>query len=75
MPIYNYKCNKCGYIFEEFASRMSEEIHCPKCEQTAIRINHFQGQRLKSVDYIPPPMATRKFGEERPSPHIRKKWQ
>jgi len=32
MPLYDYKCAKCGYVFE-VQQRISEEPlkHCPKC--------------------------------------------
>lgn len=33
MPLYDYKCPKCGSIFEEFRSiaKMDDSIKCPKC--------------------------------------------
>jgi putative FmdB family regulatory protein len=32
MPTYEYKCNTCGYVFEEFQSISDEPIKiCPKC--------------------------------------------
>jgi putative FmdB family regulatory protein len=32
MPTYEYKCNTCGYTFEEFQSINDEPIKiCPKC--------------------------------------------
>ncbi len=32
MPTYEYKCNKCGLVFEEFQSMNDEPIKtCPKC--------------------------------------------
>lgn len=32
MPTYEYKCNSCGYVFEEFQSINDEPIKiCPKC--------------------------------------------
>jgi len=33
MPIYEYKCNKCGEVFDEYRSFMSgdEGVKCPKC--------------------------------------------
>lgn len=30
MPIYEYKCQKCGHKFEELVLG-SEEIKCPRC--------------------------------------------
>ena len=35
MPIYEYKCRKCGHVFEEL-QRMSEgneNIVCPECSE------------------------------------------
>ena len=33
MPIYEFKCNKCGNIFEQlvFSSDKEEELTCPSC--------------------------------------------
>ncbi len=32
MPTYEYKCNNCGYVFEEFQGINDEPIKiCPKC--------------------------------------------
>lgn len=32
MPIYEYKCHKCGYEFEHLAKKFSEKPPaCPKC--------------------------------------------
>ena len=33
MPIYEYKCNKCGCIFEEliFRSDCMDQLDCPSC--------------------------------------------
>ncbi|MEA3506218.1 MAG: zinc ribbon domain-containing protein [Elusimicrobiota bacterium] len=33
MPIFNYKCNKCGSSFEEFEGVIikEEELKCPEC--------------------------------------------
>lgn len=31
MPIYEYKCNECGYVFEELVFREPERIECPRC--------------------------------------------
>ncbi len=39
MPTYDYKCDKCGYVFEEFQS-MSEKplTKCPKCSGRVHRL-------------------------------------
>ncbi len=31
MPIYEYKCRKCGAEFEELLRRADESVECPKC--------------------------------------------
>lgn len=31
MPIYAFKCDKCGHEFEELVSRMDGSAPCPKC--------------------------------------------
>lgn len=32
MPTYDYKCENCGYVFEEFQSITAEALTiCPKC--------------------------------------------
>ncbi len=33
MPIYEYKCNKCGHVFEQlvFSSDKEGGYPCPKC--------------------------------------------
>lgn len=34
MPIYEYKCEACGLIFEKliYANRMDSPLSCPDCE-------------------------------------------
>ncbi len=36
MPIYEYKCNKCGTCFEQivFASDADTAFRCPSCDST-----------------------------------------
>jgi putative FmdB family regulatory protein len=31
MPIYEFKCRKCGDEYEELIFKSSYEVHCPKC--------------------------------------------
>jgi len=76
MPIYDYVCRKCNHKFETYHTMMDNEPEeCTQCDGLADRVEHFHNQKLKRPDYIPPPKASRKFGEERPSPHVRKRWQ
>jgi len=35
MPIYEYKCQKCGYKFEELVFE-EKETKCPKCNSKRI---------------------------------------
>jgi len=38
MPIYEYRCQKCGHIFEEFVRFGDEpELKCPRCGSTEAR--------------------------------------
>jgi putative FmdB family regulatory protein len=38
MPIYEYRCEDCGHVFEEFV-RFGEdlELKCPECGSTQVR--------------------------------------
>ena len=31
MPIYEYRCDKCGRRFEELVLTASDEVECPHC--------------------------------------------
>jgi len=32
MPIYEYRCEKCGRLFEELVTNSSQKIACPDCD-------------------------------------------
>jgi putative FmdB family regulatory protein len=36
MPIYEYRCEKCGHTFDKFVRSMSSvvEVECPECHST-----------------------------------------
>jgi putative FmdB family regulatory protein len=39
MPTYEYKCKKCGYLFEVSHSMITKhEVSCPQCRSEAKRI-------------------------------------
>ncbi len=39
MPIYEYECSSCGYVFEEWQKGFEERtISCPKCNSSAKRL-------------------------------------
>jgi len=57
MPHYDYKCTKCGYIFE-VQQRITEEPlkHCPKCKGHIKRLISpagiiFKGSGFHITDY------------------------
>jgi putative FmdB family regulatory protein len=38
MPTYEYKCNKCGHLFEQLQSITSKPLRkCPKCGKLALK--------------------------------------
>ena len=38
MPIYEYKCEKCGNIFEQLVmSSSKEDMQCPQCGNTRVK--------------------------------------
>lgn len=49
MPIFEYKCLKCGHIQEKYMKNSNTRVvHCPKCENRADRIPsvaNFAGER------------------------------
>jgi putative FmdB family regulatory protein len=57
MPLYEYKCLKCGKIFEKIQKMNSLEIQkCPNCEHISIRILNaptfnFKGTGWYETDY------------------------
>jgi putative FmdB family regulatory protein len=57
MPLYDYKCSKCGYVFE-VQQRITEEPlkHCPKCKGHIKRLISaagiiFKGSGFHVTDY------------------------
>jgi len=38
MPTYDYRCNECGYTFEEFQSMKAELLRtCPACNKDSLK--------------------------------------
>lgn len=35
MPFFEYKCRKCGKIFEEYVKKFDDEVKCPDCGEIA----------------------------------------
>jgi putative FmdB family regulatory protein len=36
MPIYEYRCKKCGEEFEELVLGSDEDVACPKCAASSV---------------------------------------
>ncbi|MFZ5563747.1 MAG: FmdB family zinc ribbon protein [Thermodesulfobacteriota bacterium] len=37
MPIFEYKCNACGHVFEELVmGTQKKRVACPRCEKTDV---------------------------------------
>ncbi len=58
MPTYQYRCNACGYEFEEFQSMTEDPIAvCPKCQGETRRLISggagllFKGSGFYTTDY------------------------
>jgi putative FmdB family regulatory protein len=37
MPLFNYKCEKCGKQFEELVRSCSEKVACPECKSEDVK--------------------------------------
>ncbi len=37
MPIFEYKCEKCGQDFERLVSGANPEVSCPKCASKDVK--------------------------------------
>ncbi len=37
MPIYEFQCEDCGEVFEEFVFRKDEKIVCKKCKSENVK--------------------------------------
>ena len=38
MPIYEFECNSCGYIFEDLVKYNQDHEFCPKCNEYSKKI-------------------------------------
>jgi putative FmdB family regulatory protein len=36
VPIYEFKCEKCGSDFEELVFGAAEDVECPRCKSTSV---------------------------------------
>lgn len=57
MPLYEYRCRKCGHTFEKIESvNASDKKKCPKCGARAERVHsapaiQFKGTGWYATDY------------------------
>lgn len=77
MPLYDYKCSKCGYIFE-VQQKISEDPlkHCPKCKGHIKRMISpagiiFKGSGFHVTDYGRKP-EHKKEAKEKPKKEEKK---
>jgi putative FmdB family regulatory protein len=66
MPLYEYKCKKCGHRFERIQTYSAEDAkECPVCQGEVERLisapaAHFKGSGFYSTDYAAKPSASGK---------------
>jgi putative FmdB family regulatory protein len=70
MPLYEYKCKKCGHRFELIQSFSAEDPkECPVCQGEVERListparAHFKGSGFYSTDYGAKPGPSGKSGD------------
>ena len=71
MPLYEYKCKKCGHRFERIQTYSAEDAkECPVCQGEVERLisapaAHFKGSGFYSTDYAAKPSASGKSQDPR----------
>ena len=70
MPLYEYKCKKCGHRFERIQTySAADATECPVCQGEVEKListparAHFKGSGFYSTDYAAKPSASAKSGE------------
>ena len=70
MPLYEYKCKKCGHRFERIQTYSAEDAkECPVCHGEVERLisapaAHFKGSGFYSTDYGAKPAASNSGGSD-----------
>ncbi len=36
MPIFEFRCKKCGEVFESFIMKGIEKVNCPRCNSSEV---------------------------------------
>ncbi len=69
MPLYEYKCKKCGHRFERIQTYSAEDAkECPVCQGEVERListparPHFKGSGFYSTDYATAPSGKSQDG-------------
>ena len=69
MPLYEYKCKKCGHRFERIQTYSAEDAkECPLCQGEVERListparPHFKGSGFYSTDYATAPSGKSQDG-------------
>ena len=69
MPLYEYKCKKCGHRFERIQTYSAEDAkECPLCQGEVERListparAHFKGSGFYSTDYATAPSGKSQDG-------------
>lgn len=68
MPIYEYRCESCGEVFERFL-KMSDDptCECPKCGETARRLISQTSFSLKGAGWYKDGYSSKKGEGSKPS--------
>ena len=69
MPIYEYKCDECGAIFENFQKITDKDLDiCQSCKKSGIKkLISSSGFRLKGSGWYETDFKGKKVKEEKPS--------
>ena len=72
MPIYEYKCDECGAIFENFQKITDKDIDiCQSCKKSGIKkLISSSGFRLKGSGWYETDFKGKKVKEDKPSPKL-----
>ena len=72
MPIYEYKCDECGTIFENFQKITDKDLDiCQSCKKSGIKkLISSSGFRLKGSGWYETDFKGKKVKEDKSSPKL-----
>ncbi|MDA7841360.1 zinc ribbon domain-containing protein [Gammaproteobacteria bacterium] len=72
MPIYEYKCDECGAIFENFQKITDKDLDiCQSCKKSGIKkLISSSGFRLKGSGWYETDFKGKKVKEDKSSPKL-----